>query len=147
MQTTSHLIGVWQLLSIQAEFADSGEIVDVYGPRPTGFLILTDGGRMMAVVTAGDRAPPETEADRAALFENMMSYTGNYRLEGDKFITKVDVAWHPAWNGTEQPRFFSIRRRSSVINDPATNAPTISRSFVARRHDLAQSLIRDLIGL
>jgi hypothetical protein len=138
MQTTSHLIGVWQLLSIQAEFADSGEIVDVYGPRPTGFLILTDGGRMMAVVTAGDRAPPETEADRAALFENMMSYTGNYRLEGDKLITKV--------NGTEQPRF-SIRRRSSGINDPATNASTISRPFVARRHDLAQSLIRDLIGL
>src|SRR5215472_11397480 len=29
MQTTSHLVGVWQLLSVQAEFADSGEIVDV----------------------------------------------------------------------------------------------------------------------
>jgi hypothetical protein len=123
MQTTSHLIGVWQLLSIQAEFADSGEIVDVYGARPTGFLILTDGGRMMAVVTAGDRAPPETEADRDALFENMMSYTGNYRLEGDKFITKVDVAWHPAWNGTEQPRFFQLDGEVLSLTTPRQTHP------------------------
>ena len=121
MQTTSHLIGVWQRLSIQAEFADSGEIVDVYGPRPTGFLILTDGGRMMAVVTAGDRAPPD--ADRAALFENMMSYTGNYRLEGDKFITKVDVAWHPAWNGTEQPRFFQLDGEVLSLTTPRQTHP------------------------
>jgi hypothetical protein len=36
----------------------------------------------------------------------MSAYTGMYRLEGDKWITKVDVAWNPARVGTEQVRFF-----------------------------------------
>ena len=54
---TSGLIGVWRLLSIRVEFLDTGERADMYGPHPSGVLILSDNGRMMAIVTAGDRAP------------------------------------------------------------------------------------------
>jgi ABC-type Fe3+ transport system substrate-binding protein len=36
------------------------------------------------------------------------AYTGMYRLEGDKWLTKVDVAWNPEWVGTEQTRFFKL---------------------------------------
>ena len=103
------LIGTWQLVSIQFELADTGECVDMYGPNPSGFVILTDGGRFMGIVTSADRAPPTNEADRAALFETMMAYSGRYRVEGEnKFITAVDIAWHPAWNGTEQTRLFKL---------------------------------------
>jgi len=38
----------------------------------------------------------------------MLAYTGTYRVEGDKWIAKVDVSWNPAWVGTEQPRFFRL---------------------------------------
>ena len=38
----------------------------------------------------------------------MVAYTGIYRVEGDKWITKVDVAANPAWVGTEQTRFFRV---------------------------------------
>jgi hypothetical protein len=31
-----------------------------------------------------------------------------YRIEGDKWVTKVDVAWNPKWLGTEQTRSFTI---------------------------------------
>jgi hypothetical protein len=102
------VVGAWRLLSIQFEFAGTTERVDMYGPNPLGFLILTDGGRLMGIVTAADRAPPKTDADRAVLFESMMAYSGKYRVEGeDKFVTAVDVAWHPGWNG-EQTRFFEL---------------------------------------
>jgi hypothetical protein len=103
------VVGTWQLVSIQFEFADTGECVDLYGPNPSGFLILTDGGRMMGIATAAGRVPPKTGADRAALFDSMMAYSGKYRIEGeDKFVTTVDVAWHPGWNG-DQIRFFDLR--------------------------------------
>jgi Lipocalin-like domain len=106
--SNASVVGTWQLVSIQFEFADTSECVDVYGPHPSGYLILTDGGRLMGIVTAADRAPPRTDADRAALFESMMAYSGMYRIEGeDKFITAVDLAWHPAWSG-EQTRFFAL---------------------------------------
>lgn len=102
------VVGTWELLSIQFEFADTGECVDLYGPNPSGFLIFTNGGRLMGIVTAAGRAIPKTEADRAGLFESMMAYSGKYRAEGgNKFVTVVDVAWHPAWND-EQTRFFAL---------------------------------------
>jgi hypothetical protein len=31
-----------------------------------------------------------------------------YRLEGDKWITKVDVAWSPEFVDIEQTRFFKV---------------------------------------
>jgi hypothetical protein len=30
------LIGIWKLKSIQLEFVDTGEIADVFGPKPVG---------------------------------------------------------------------------------------------------------------
>jgi hypothetical protein len=33
------------------------------------------------------------------------AYTGTYCVEGDKWITKVEVAWNPEWVGSEQTFF------------------------------------------
>jgi hypothetical protein len=38
----------------------------------------------------------------AELFTTLIAYAGTYRLEGDKWTTKVEVAWIPEWVGTEQ---------------------------------------------
>jgi hypothetical protein len=122
-QMPSDIVGVWKLLSIQVEFADTGERADVYGPNPVGYLILTESGRMIALVTAGDRTPPQSQADTAALFDTMMAYTGPCRIEGDKFITNADVAWHPSWSGTDQPRFFQLDGDLLSITTPQQTHP------------------------
>jgi hypothetical protein len=36
----------------------------------------------------------------------MVAYTGKARIDGDKWMAKVDVAWNPALLGTEQVRTF-----------------------------------------
>lgn len=54
-------IGVWRIVAFQ--FAgDDGKRRDIYDENPSGFLIITAEGRLMALVTAGDRprdAPAE----------------------------------------------------------------------------------------
>ena len=30
----------------------------------------------------------------------MMAYTGRYRIDEDRFITKIDSSWNEAWNGS-----------------------------------------------
>ena len=35
----------------------------------------------------------------------MIAYTGRYRVEDGKVITKVEIAWNEAWVGGEQVRF------------------------------------------
>ena len=42
------------------------------------------------------------------LFRTMLSYTGFYRFEEDKFITTVDVSWNELWAGTDQVRSYTL---------------------------------------
>jgi hypothetical protein len=102
------LVGTWKLESVQYEFADTGEFADMYGAKPLGYLMITQDRRMMTIITSDGRAPPNGDRDEVALFKSMMAYTGKFRLEGDKFITKAEVSWHPAWVGTEQARIFTV---------------------------------------
>lgn len=38
----------------------------------------------------------------------MAAYSGIYRVEGDKWTTKSDLAWTETWVGSDQERFFTI---------------------------------------
>ena len=105
MLQTKSMSGTWKLVSLQFEDADTKQRRDMYGPKPQGYLILTEAGRMMALLTSNERTPAH---DEAALFKSMMAYTGNYRLDNDKLVIQVDVAWHPGWIGSEQIRFFQL---------------------------------------
>ena len=100
--------GIWQLVSFQVEFQATGERQDVRGKNPTGYINFTPEGRMGVIITNEGRQPATTDQDRAELFKTLVAYTGLYRVEGDKWITKVDVSANPAWVGTEQTRSFKI---------------------------------------
>ncbi len=98
------LLGWWKITSFHVELEDTGERLNTYGIDPLGHMVVTDD-RIMSILTARERA----DSDSAALFETMMAYAGSCRVEDDgKLVIKVDTAWHPAWVGTEQFRFFSV---------------------------------------
>ena len=102
------IVGTWRVASWEIEYQTTGERVLTMGKNPTGSMIFTSEGRFMCVLTGEGRAAPKTDEDRAALLKSLVAYTGMYRLEGDKFIVKVDSSWNPAWVGTEQERSFKI---------------------------------------
>ena len=89
----------------------------MYDEHPVGFVIFTADWRVLALVTASERADDETAR---ALFDRMMAYSGRYRLRVDGcFITIVDSAWYPAWIGTEQTNFFTLDGDTlSIISTP-----------------------------
>ena len=102
------LIGVWKLVSYEVEVQATGQKGPVMGNHPTGYAVFTPEGRVFFVFTGEERKPAKTDQERAALLNTLVAYTGTYRLEGDKWITKVDVAWNPDWVGTEQVRSYKI---------------------------------------
>lgn len=102
------LIGTWKVISFDNEFQDGSPRRALYGQHPTGYIILTAEGRMMAVVAAEGRKPATTDEERASLLRTMFAYSGMYRLDGDKWITSVDVSWNSAYTGTEQVRFYKL---------------------------------------
>jgi hypothetical protein len=102
------ILGIWKLLSFEAEIQATGQKEPVMGQKPTGYVIFTLEGRAMFILTGEGRKAPKTDKDRADLLNTIIAYTGMYRLEGDQWITKVDVAWSPEFVGTEQRRFFKV---------------------------------------
>jgi hypothetical protein len=104
----SKVLGVWKLVSYDLEFQDSGERRAVFGKSPKGYIIFTPEGRMMAYLEAETRQPPKTDEERIAAFRSIIAYTGKYRLDGDRWITKVDASWNVTWIGTDQERVFKF---------------------------------------
>ena len=100
------ILGIWRLVSFEVEYQATGEKEPLLGKNPTGYIIFTPERRAMLILTGEGRKVPNSDQDRADLLKSMFAYTGMYRIEGDKWITKVDVSWNPAWVGTEQVRFF-----------------------------------------
>lgn len=101
------LIGVWKLVSWQV-IVDNQPPQDVFGLHPKGYLVLTSEGRAIVLTTAENRNPGMGEPERAELHKSMLAYSGRYRIEGNDFITRVDVSWNEEWNGTEQRRHFRL---------------------------------------
>jgi Lipocalin-like domain len=120
------ITGLWKLVSFDVEYQDTNERKPTYGAKPGGYLVILAEGRMMAVITAEGRKVPKTDEDRLAALRTMLAYSGRYRIEGDKWITKVDVAWNEAWTGTEQTRTFRFDGpRLQVLSpwQPSANEP------------------------
>ena len=117
-QQSSPVHGVWQLLTYLVEVKESGETFPPMGEKPTGYVIFTPEGRLSFTLSAEGRQPATTDQERAALLNSVIAYTGSYRLEGDRWITQVDVAWNPEWVGTEQTRYFRVEADRLTVTTP-----------------------------
>ena len=117
-QNRSPVQGVWKLVSYEVERQDTGQKEPLMGSHPTGYVIFTPEGRVFFVLTGEGRKPGKTDQERAELLNTLVAYAGTYRLEGDQWITKVEVAWNPEWIGTEQRRFFKIDGKRLQVLTP-----------------------------
>ena len=103
-------VGTWKLVSYVIEVQENGTIMKVMGEAPSGYVAFLPNGRVFFMLTAEGRvSDPEHSAEgHALLLDTMVAYTGRYRIEDDKWITRVEVAWNPEWIGTEQTRHFKL---------------------------------------
>lgn len=104
----SKVAGLWKLVSYEVEVQATGEKGPVMGQKPAGYANFSPEGRVFFILTGEARKPAKTDQERAELLSTLVAYTGTYSIEGDKWVTKVEVAWNPEWVGTEQARSFKI---------------------------------------
>ena len=130
--TADKFLGTWKLETFEAELQSSGQRFKPWGENPNGYVVLAPDGRMIALLTAGERTVGETESDMANLFRSMVAYTGSYRIEGDRLITRVDTSWNEAWNGTEQERFYHFESNRLILTTAWAPTMLLSGGTVAR---------------
>jgi hypothetical protein len=126
----SKLVGTWKLVSVMYEDQQTKERTPVLGNRPRGYQIATPEGRWLALVTAENRPVPGTDQERAQALRSMIAYSGRYRVDGDKVITKVEVAWNEAWVGSEQIRFVRFEGDKLHIESPPMPHPNVGGKVV-----------------
>lgn len=124
------IVGTWKLVSVVHEDAQTGERTPVLGAHPKGWQIATPEGRWLALATAEGRKVPQTDPDRATALRTMISYSGKYRLEDGKVITKVEAAWNEAWVGTEQVRSYRFEGDRLHLESPPQPHPNIGGRVV-----------------
>lgn len=126
MSALPDITGVWHLTSYLLKNLGTGESTHVFGSRPNGILILLPEGRMAAIMTPSEQKPPRTDADRARAYQELIAYSGHYRLEPpNRFVTTVDVAWFQPWLDSEQARSFELDGETlNIVSDPSTTPLT-----------------------
>ena len=125
------LVGNWKLVSVQIIF-DNGTPQALFGEHPKGYLILTPEGRMMALGTSDTRESSANDGERAELWKSMFAYSGKYRIEGNDFVTIVDVSWNEEWNGTEQRRHYNLQGNRLTIETVSQPSPIDKRISYAK---------------
>jgi len=125
------IVGTWKLVAVSYEDAQTKERTPVLGEHPRGYQIATPEGRWIALVTADGRPVPKTDEDRAKALRSMIAYSGRYRVEDSKVITKVEVAWNEAWVGGEQVRFLRFEGDDVLnIESPPMPHPNVDNKVV-----------------
>jgi hypothetical protein len=124
------IVGTWDLVSVVYEDQATKERTPVYGEHPRGVQIATPEGRWLALMTGENRPIPKTDEDRAQALKTMIAYTGRYRVENGKVITKVEAAWNEAWVGGEQTREIRIDGDRLYIQSPPMPHPNINNKVV-----------------
>jgi Lipocalin-like domain len=119
------IVGVWKLVSVVYEDAKTKERTPVLGEHPRGCQIATPEGRWLALVTGEGRKVPQTDKERSDALRSMIAYTGKYRVESGKVITKVEAAWNEAWVGTEQERFYRFEGDRLLLESPPQPHPNL----------------------
>jgi len=102
------LVGVWELQSIHTEFQDDSERRPAHIAIPAGYLLFTPLRRVLAMVSAASRAQSGAEREGERLFRATFAYSGQFRLQGERWITRVDRTWSDASTDEVQVHWFKV---------------------------------------
>ncbi len=75
---------------------------------PAAYLMFTPLGRLLSMLTRPSRAQWGAEREGEALFRATFAYSGRYRLEDDRWVTRVDRTWNDAWTDAVQAHSFHM---------------------------------------
>jgi len=116
-------LGTWRLLSFTVLDPETGKVTAPYGLYPTGFLSYTSDCRMHTIIVREHRSAPvalvATDAEKIALFEGLIAYSGTYRIDASTVSYHVDASWNEAWTGGTQVRQFRIDGNTLYIESPS----------------------------
>lgn len=120
-------------MSWTIRFDDGQPARHPYGTSPSGSLLYSADGRMLAAIARAERkqlsepVPQRApEAEKIAAFDSFFSYGGRFEIDGDEVIHHVDISLNPNFVG-------SVQRRNMHFE---SDRLSLSASEGTRHHEL-----------
>ena len=118
--------GSWILVSIYNEL--DGKKIDVFGPKPRGFMTFTPDGRLMYILMraslpkfAANNRLKGTAEENQAVIQGSHATFGKYNVVGDKGQTvnlHIEGSTFPNWDGQDQKRVMTVSGDELKITNP-----------------------------
>lgn len=102
------IAGRWRPCAFYIEDRAGGERRQPFGAPPTGSLLITEDGYVSVILSAADRRPATTAAERDKAFRSVYAYSGRYSFDGERFVTEVDASSLVEWIAARQEREFKF---------------------------------------
>jgi Lipocalin-like domain len=96
------LAGTWKLVAFMIEDVDTKVRENVYDEQAEGYLTFTAAGRVFGLATTKSGEPRANTPDSYDASRPIISYSGNYRFEGNVLAAKVDLVWEDRWPRTDE---------------------------------------------
>jgi hypothetical protein len=126
-QDAKSLVGTWTIVSTDNVDA-SGNKTPIFGPNPRGSLTFTSNGRYsltlarttLPKVAANNRLKGTAEENKA-IVDGSLSHFGRYTADDKTFTFHVETSTYPNWDGTTQPRAFTVSGDELRYSNPAAS--------------------------
>ena len=125
------LVGTYKMISHDVQV--DGTAIQTLGKAPHGYIVFTPT-RFVGFYTGDNRKFGTSVAEKAALFDTLVGWSGTYRIDGGKIILAVDASWVENWNGKDQVRNWALSgNRLTLTGDPMPYPRDPSKTAVVRQ--------------
>jgi hypothetical protein len=102
------LAGTWKLVAFMTEDTDNKVRENVCDELAEGYLTFTAAGRVFGFATTKGGELLANTPGSADAFRPIISYSGNYPVEGNDLAAKVDLVWDDGWPRTEELHHYRL---------------------------------------
>lgn len=133
------IVGTWTLVSYKHESFE-GIVFYPMGPYALGRLVYTDSGFFMVVIMKSNRKQFDVDnvfeasaEEKLAAADGFIAYSGQYGIEDNKIVHRIDISFFPNWIGTEH-------RSTAVLATDTLAITTAALSSSSGTQDIAHIL-------
>jgi lipocalin-like protein len=117
------LQGTWRLVAFMTEDVTNKVRENVCDKEVEGYLTFTDARRVFGFATTIGGEPHANTQGSWDTSRPIISYSGNYRFEGNDLAAKVDLVWEDGWPRTEELHHYRLDGDKRLVETTQVRYP------------------------
>ena len=118
------LQGTWKLVAFMTDDVTNKVRENVCEEQAEGYLTFTAAGRVFGFATTKGGEPLAKTLGSSDASRPIISYSGNYRFEGNELAARVDLVWEDGWPRTEELHQYRLDGDKRLVETSQVRYPS-----------------------